>query len=295
MLDTHPAHCFAASYAEARSAFLTACAQSGAEIVSHRHPLAGPDGAALFLDDARVGRADARCVLFVASGTHGIEGFCGSGIQTFLLRGGIAARLPDDVALVFVHAVNPWGFAWLRRVNEDNVDVNRNFLNHTAPHPVNADYDGLYDALNPVRSTLLLSPSRSRRCAASKGAVGRRYTARFRAGSMCIRAASSTAAPAGVDEPYPQRYGAHTRHAEISLRRPPLEQPACRRHAAADRSQVSVAARLARTAGPTSSALSRHRVPTRRWSAASSSRHSSPPSRGRPGSSSSSARSTRRR
>jgi hypothetical protein len=50
-----------------------------------------------------------------------------------------------------VHAVNPWGFAWLRRVNEDNVDVNRNFLDHAAPHPVNPDYDGLYAWLNPER------------------------------------------------------------------------------------------------------------------------------------------------
>src|SRR5262245_40026979 len=110
-----PVECFSSSYADARAAFLTAGAQSGAEIVSHRHPLTGPDGAPLFLDEARLGSPDARCVVFVASGTHGIEGFCGSGIQTFLLRNGIAARLPSAVALVFVHAVNPWGFAWLRR------------------------------------------------------------------------------------------------------------------------------------------------------------------------------------
>ena len=41
--------------------------------------------------------------------------------------------------------------AWLRRVDEDNVDVNRNFLDHAAPHPRNPDYDGLYAALNPER------------------------------------------------------------------------------------------------------------------------------------------------
>ena len=149
MTDTDPVQCFSSTYADARTAFLTACARNGGEIVSHRHPLAGPDGAPLFLDESRFGRPDARCVVFVASGTHGIEGFCGSGIQTFLLRGGIARRLPDDVALVLIHAVNPWGFAWLRRVNEDNVDVNRNFVDHAAPHPVNPDYDGLSDALNP--------------------------------------------------------------------------------------------------------------------------------------------------
>ena len=29
---------------------------------------------------------------------------------------------------VLLHALNPFGFAWRRRVNEDNVDLNRNFL-----------------------------------------------------------------------------------------------------------------------------------------------------------------------
>src|SRR5262249_38784306 len=29
---------------------------------------------------------------------------------------------------IFVHVLNPFGMAWLRRVNEENVDLNRNFL-----------------------------------------------------------------------------------------------------------------------------------------------------------------------
>jgi ribosomal protein S18 acetylase RimI-like enzyme len=145
------AACFSQSYAEARAAFLRACADARAEITSYRHPLSAPDGAPLFLDLARVGAPDARRVLFLASGTHGVEGFCGSGIQTFLLRGRLLDRLPAGVALVFIHAINPWGFAWLRRVNEDNVDVNRNFLNHRASYPQNPDYDRLYDVLNPQR------------------------------------------------------------------------------------------------------------------------------------------------
>jgi ribosomal protein S18 acetylase RimI-like enzyme len=146
---TAPAACFVLTYAAARAAFLAAAAQAGAELASYRHPLPGPDGAPLFLDTARFGPPDARRVLFVASGTHGIEGFCGSGIQTFLLRDDLSARVPADVALVMIHAVNPWGFAWLRRVNEDNVDLNRNFLDFRGALPENADYDGLYDLMNP--------------------------------------------------------------------------------------------------------------------------------------------------
>jgi hypothetical protein len=147
-----PADCFAESYAAARARFLAACAEvGGAELASHRHPQSGPDGAPLFLDVARFGPRDAGRVLYLASGTHGVEGFCGSGVQVFVLRDGIAGRLPAGVALVLVHAVNPHGFAWLRRVNEDNVDVNRNFLDHAAPHPESPDYDALCDAVNPER------------------------------------------------------------------------------------------------------------------------------------------------
>jgi len=150
MTDVPASPCFAASYGDARAGFLAAAAAAGARVVSHRHPLAGPAGEPLFLDEARLGPAGARRVLYVASGTHGIEGFCGSGIQTFLLRGGVAGRLPEGAALVLIHGVNPWGFAWLRRVNEDNVDLNRNFLDHDAGQPENPDYDRLAEVVNPA-------------------------------------------------------------------------------------------------------------------------------------------------
>lgn len=139
---------FSTSFAAARALFRERAAAAGGHLEEHVHPLAGPQGEPLFLDVARFGRDDARRVLLVHSGTHGIEGYCGSGIQSFLLAGGLASRLPAEAALVLVHAVNPWGFAWSRRVNEDNVDLNRNFLDHGLPHPVNPDYDALYDVLN---------------------------------------------------------------------------------------------------------------------------------------------------
>ena len=139
---------FSTSHGAARALFRERAAAAGARLEEHPHPLPGPHGETLALDVARFGGDDAPRVLLVSSGTHGIEGFCGSGIQSFLLEDGVVAKLPREVALVLVHAVNPWGFAWSRRVNEDNVDLNRNFLDHAAPHPVNPDYDALYDVLN---------------------------------------------------------------------------------------------------------------------------------------------------
>jgi len=141
---------FSDSYRQARNRFLETARSAGAEITSYTHPLPGPDGDEIATDVARIGAASARNILGIGSGTHGVEGYCGSGIQTALLTEGIAANLPDDTALVFIHAINPWGFAWGRRVNEDNVDLNRNFLNHDAVHPENPGYEEIYDALNPT-------------------------------------------------------------------------------------------------------------------------------------------------
>ena len=53
--------------------------------------------------------------------------------------------------MLLVHAVNPHGFATLRRVNESNVDLNRNFLRHPEEHVANPDYDALGAAINPDR------------------------------------------------------------------------------------------------------------------------------------------------
>ena len=57
--------------------------------------------------------------------------------------------MPDDLAIVLVHAINPYGFAWIRRVNEDNVDLNRNCIDFTAGVPENPGYDQLAAALVP--------------------------------------------------------------------------------------------------------------------------------------------------
>jgi hypothetical protein len=65
------------------------------------------------------------------------------------LLSGESTRLPDDCAVLLVHAVNPYGYAWLRRVTEDNVDLNRNGVDFDAPLPPNPGYAELRDAFVP--------------------------------------------------------------------------------------------------------------------------------------------------
>lgn len=141
---------FLTNYQQARQAFLSAATGAGATIDSVLHPLPGPDGNQLYMDVAWVGPRDATAVVMLGSGTHGVEGICGSALQRAQLQSNVESRLPAGVALFFVHAINPYGFAWHRRVNEDNVDLNRNFVDFDAPLPPNPGYWDLRDAVNPT-------------------------------------------------------------------------------------------------------------------------------------------------
>jgi hypothetical protein len=141
---------FAADYAEARRRFVDAAQAAGARITRHDSPARGPAGEELATETAWAGPADAPNVLMTISATHGVEGFCGSGIQVGSFAAGLARELPPGTALLAVHAINSYGFAWLRRVTEENVDLNRNFVDFARPLPENADYDLLADAICPA-------------------------------------------------------------------------------------------------------------------------------------------------
>lgn len=143
---------FPATYAEARERFLAAARARGFAVERHLHPTArGADGEALSCDVAAVGPAEACAVLLLTSATHGVEGFCGSGCQVGLLHDD--ALLADIAAagarVVLLHALNPHGFSHLRRTNEDNVDLNRNFRGFE-PRPLpNHAYAGVHGFLVP--------------------------------------------------------------------------------------------------------------------------------------------------
>jgi len=143
---------FAQSYAEARQKFLGAAAAAGLDVVSHAHPLLGRDGEALAMDVARLGADDAQALLIVTSACHGVEGYCGSGVQNALLADAAfhAEAQHAGVAVLYVHALNPYGFSWLRRTTHENVDLNRNFQDFDKPLPHNEAYDKLAHLLVPA-------------------------------------------------------------------------------------------------------------------------------------------------
>lgn len=119
---------FSADYAEARRRFLAAAAAAGACCKSFPLGIGGPAGEALAIDSAYVGKPRAARLLVLSSGIHGVEGYFGSAVQLAWLDV-LAHRAPTvETGVLLIHAINPYGFAWRRRWNENNIDLNRNFI-----------------------------------------------------------------------------------------------------------------------------------------------------------------------
>jgi hypothetical protein len=143
-------NCFGSDYAAARAKFMEAANQAGAVLEQHIHPTErGPGGDALTIDVARLGNPHASVQLLAISGTHGLEGAAGSAVQVGWLASGGAAELPADVSVVLVHGLNPYGFAYASRTTENNVDLNRNFVDHLGIYPENHGYAELHGWMIP--------------------------------------------------------------------------------------------------------------------------------------------------
>ena len=147
---------FSTSYQNADDAFVASVAALGGTVGATELPYdgVGPAGESMATRKVWIGDPDAARVLVLLSAVHGVEGFCGSAIQQDLLQrlASGQVRVPKGLAVLIVHAVNPWGFAWCRRVDEQGIDVNRNFIDFSLPLPINAGYRELAHALVPESS-----------------------------------------------------------------------------------------------------------------------------------------------
>lgn len=141
---------FSKTYELARYRFIAAACAAGAQLDELHLDVKGPNGAPLAIEIAWLGIENPSRVVVHSSGIHGVEGFAGSAVQLALLESRL--DVPADGALVFVHCLNPYGMAWLRRANEHNVDINRNFiLDEASRTGAAATYRELDSMLNPTQ------------------------------------------------------------------------------------------------------------------------------------------------
>lgn len=111
---------FSTSYDQAHAKFIEAAKAAGGVLERVVHPEHGPDEQEISTDISWWGPQDAARVLVLISGTHGVEGYCGSDAQIDWMRRGEIATVPEGTGVLMIHAINPYGFAWDRRVTESN-------------------------------------------------------------------------------------------------------------------------------------------------------------------------------
>ncbi|PKR48042.1 DUF2817 domain-containing protein [Thalassospira marina] len=139
-----PETLFSRDYLDAQSRILSVADITGAQHFAFPHVATGPGGEALATDVLWVGLRGAKNVLVIMTGTHGVELYCGSACAADLMLHG---DLPAGWAMCVIHALNPWGTAWGRRENEDNIDLNRNYVDFAKPLPANALYPEIHKSL----------------------------------------------------------------------------------------------------------------------------------------------------
>ena len=142
-----PDHYFSPDYFTARDRFRTAATQAGGRLEILPLTAKGPKGEILSIDLSWFGATEPQRLLLHSSGIHGVEGFAGSAIQLQLIEN--LPALPSGSAIVVVHTLNPFGMTWLRRVNENNVDLNRNFRSNGSFAGAPSIYAALDHFLNP--------------------------------------------------------------------------------------------------------------------------------------------------
>ncbi|MBF0471313.1 MAG: DUF2817 domain-containing protein [Gammaproteobacteria bacterium] len=164
MVDLEAALCveqFSHDYTSARNRLLAAFQSLPRSLLRNHqhypHPLTGPEGEGLSCDLLQLGqREEPEQLLVLISGTHGVEGFAGSAIQCDLI-----ARLQPllqrhpGLGVAVIHALNPWGFAWLRRQDDAGIDLNRNFIDFSQPLPIHREFAQLRQRLQGCAAVTL--------------------------------------------------------------------------------------------------------------------------------------------
>ncbi len=145
---------FHEAYENCRSAFIEKAKKlvsqyEGVEV--YEIPVPGNTGPDLTIDICYIPAQDtSNNLLILSSGIHGVEGFTGSAVQLMVMEEILNPAHLNTTGILLIHALNPYGFKYLRRVTENNTDLNRNCaIDESLFSTKNEGYGKLNDMLNP--------------------------------------------------------------------------------------------------------------------------------------------------
>lgn len=118
------------------------------------HAIDEADG--LYIDTIYVpSKGEQKNLIVLTTGVHGIEGYIGSVMLDVFWDEVYTELKVENTGVLVVANVNPYGMKYHRRYNENNVDLNRNFILDWSTHDmaVNKDYPKCDEFLGP-KSTI---------------------------------------------------------------------------------------------------------------------------------------------
>ena len=116
---------FYTTYDEIRAHLQELTADLGVELSSH----AIDENDGLYIDSFYLPAAEDQTNLIVlTTGVHGIEGYIGATMLDVFFNEVYSTLDSADTGVLVVANVNPYGMKYYRRYNENNVDLNRNFI-----------------------------------------------------------------------------------------------------------------------------------------------------------------------
>jgi hypothetical protein len=134
-------------YLDSRERFIAAGRRLGVQARRFYHARDVALADALTTDVVYLGAEDAATLVIVASGTHGVEGYAGAACQIRFMQTYRAQFEKSGIACLLVHAVNPWGYLHGRRVTQEGVDLNRNFVDFAQESSTPSIYRNYHDVL----------------------------------------------------------------------------------------------------------------------------------------------------
>ena len=91
-------------------------------------------------------------LIIISCGVHGVEGFAGSAVQRMFMSEILPKVDLENTGIFLIHGMNPYGFKYVRRVTENNVDLNRNCdVDKALFASKNEGYSSLVEFLNPEK------------------------------------------------------------------------------------------------------------------------------------------------
>ena len=124
----------------------------GEQVELYSYPIDETEG--LYIDNAYIpSKEEQTNLVVVTTGVHGIEGYIGSVMLDVFWQEIYPELDKDNTGVLIVANVNPYGMKYHRRYNENNVDLNRNFIIDwdSFDMSVNKDYPKVEKFLGPQK------------------------------------------------------------------------------------------------------------------------------------------------